>query len=307
MAEPVNEKIESIIQSDRVVLFMKGTREQPQCGFSAGVVQILNGILPDYTTVDVLSDPDIRQGVKDYSNWPTIPQLYIDGEFVGGGDIVREMHQSGDLHSAIGVDPTNVEPPAVELTDAAAEAFRAASGDIKEGEGIHLSVDENFNHTLGVAPRSPVEVAVETKGVTILFDPVSAGRASGLRIDYVRSPEGEGFRIENPNAPPAVEQIGPAELKSKLDSGAIAALYDVRPPEERQRASIETARPLDDDAVREIESFDRDTPLAFHCHHGQRSQAAAEHFRQKGFKRLYNLAGGIDAWSREVDSSVPRY
>ncbi len=307
MAEPVLERIESIIKSDRVVLFMKGSRDQPRCGFSAGVVQILNGIIPSYTTVDVLSDPDIRQGIKDYSDWPTIPQLYIDGEFVGGGDIVREMHQSGDLHGALGVTPETVEPPSITLTDTAAEAFRAASGDIKEGEGIHLAIDENYDHSLGVGARSPQDLAVSQNGVTLLFDVMSAKRAEGLKIDYVRGPDGEGFKIENPNAPPAVEQIAPGELKSKLDSGEIGALYDVRPPDERARAAIAGALPLDDDAVRHIESLDRDTPIAFHCHTGKRSQAAAEHFRQKGFRKLYNLAGGIDAWSREVDADVPRY
>ncbi len=307
MTEPVSQRIESIIKSDRVVLFMKGDRDQPRCGFSAGVVQILNGIVSDYTTVDVLSDQDIRQGIKDYSNWPTIPQLYIDGEFVGGGDIVREMHASGDLHRSLGVTPETIEPPSVELSEAAAEAFRAAAGEIRPGEGIHLSIDDTFNHSLGVGPRGPADIAVEARGITLLFDLMSAKRASGLKIDYVSGDDGEGFKIENPNAPPPVEQIEPADLQRKLAAGEIEALYDVRPPSEREKASIEGAQPLDDEAVRRIESLDKNTPLAFTCHHGQRSQAAAEHFRQKGFRKLYNLAGGIDAWSREVDSSVPRY
>jgi monothiol glutaredoxin len=307
MAEQVTQRIESIIKSDRVVLFMKGTRDQPRCGFSAGVIQILNGLVPSYSTVDVLADPDIRQGIKDYSNWPTIPQLYIDGEFVGGGDIVREMHASGDLHRALGVTPEKVEPPSIEITPAAAEAFRAATGELAPGEGIHLAIDETYDHSLGVGPRSPTDIAVEAGGVTLLLDLMSAKRAGGVSIDYVTGAGGEGFKIENPNAPPPVEEIGPAELQRKLEAGEIAALYDVRPPSERERASIEGARPLDDEAVRHLENLDKDTPLAFHCHHGHRSQAAAEHFRQKGFRKLYNLAGGIDAWSREVDGSVPRY
>lgn len=307
MAEQVSQRIESIIQSDRIVLFMKGDRRQPQCGFSAGVVQILDGIVPSYTTVDVIADPDIRQGIKEYSNWPTIPQLYIEGEFVGGGDIVQEMHASGDLHHALGVTPETITAPEITITEAAAEAFRAATGEIKPGEGIHLGIDDGYDHSLGVGPRRPSDIAVESAGITLLFDPMSAKRANGLVIDYVSGAEGEGFKIENPGAPPAVEQIGPGQLKEKLDAGAIAALFDVRPPAERERASIEGARPLDDDAVTYIESLDKDTPLAFHCHHGQRSQAAAEHFRQQGFRKLYNLAGGIDAWSQEVDSSVPRY
>ncbi|MBM4381966.1 MAG: Grx4 family monothiol glutaredoxin [Deltaproteobacteria bacterium] len=92
-------KIQNTIGSDRVVLFMKGTRDFPQCGFSARVVQMLDRLVPDYTTVDVLADPAIRQGIKDFSSWPTIPQLYVAGEFIGGCDIVTEMFQSGELQT----------------------------------------------------------------------------------------------------------------------------------------------------------------------------------------------------------------
>jgi monothiol glutaredoxin len=95
--ENTRKNIAQTIASDRVVLFMKGTREFPQCGFSARVVQMLDRLVPDYTTVDVLADASVRQGIKDFSNWPTIPQLYVAGEFVGGCDIVTEMFQSGEL------------------------------------------------------------------------------------------------------------------------------------------------------------------------------------------------------------------
>jgi monothiol glutaredoxin len=95
------QRIEKIIGSDRVVLFMKGDRNMPQCGFSATVVQILDTLLPEYTTVDVLSDPQVRQGIKEFSSWPTIPQLYVGGEFLGGCDIVREMYSSGELQKAL--------------------------------------------------------------------------------------------------------------------------------------------------------------------------------------------------------------
>ena len=90
-------KLDSLIASDRVVLFMKGDRAVPQCGFSARVVQILDSLLPSYTTVDVLRAPDVREGIKEYSSWPTIPQLYVDGEFLGGCDIVTELFQTGEL------------------------------------------------------------------------------------------------------------------------------------------------------------------------------------------------------------------
>ncbi|MCH7518659.1 MAG: Grx4 family monothiol glutaredoxin [Candidatus Dadabacteria bacterium] len=97
----VTEKIESQIKGNKVILYMKGNREMPQCGFSSRVVQILDSYDIMYETVDVLEDPEIRQGIKDYSNWPTIPQLYVNGEFIGGCDICIELSQSGELKSIV--------------------------------------------------------------------------------------------------------------------------------------------------------------------------------------------------------------
>jgi monothiol glutaredoxin len=101
LSEETRNRISSIIASDGVVLFMKGDRTFPQCGFSAQVVGILDHLIPEYTTVDVLSDPEIRQGIKEFSSWPTIPQLYVRGEFLGGCDIVTEMFQSGELKATL--------------------------------------------------------------------------------------------------------------------------------------------------------------------------------------------------------------
>jgi monothiol glutaredoxin len=97
MTEKTSERIKSIIDSADVVLFMKGVPAQPQCGFSAAVVQVLNGVGVPFGAVNVLEDPLVREGIKEFSNWPTIPQLYVKGEFVGGCDIVREMATSGEL------------------------------------------------------------------------------------------------------------------------------------------------------------------------------------------------------------------
>ena len=104
---PVIEQIKSDIASNDVVLYMKGTKKIPQCGFSATVVQILERVGVDFKDVNVLADPAVRDGIKEFSEWPTIPQLYIKGEFVGGCDITREMYQSGELQELLiakGVD-----------------------------------------------------------------------------------------------------------------------------------------------------------------------------------------------------------
>ncbi len=98
----IQEKIRNQVTADVIVLYMKGTPQFPQCGFSGATVELLKACgVQNFTTVDVLADPAIRDGIKTYSNWPTIPQLYIKGEFVGGVDIVREMHEQGELQKLI--------------------------------------------------------------------------------------------------------------------------------------------------------------------------------------------------------------
>jgi monothiol glutaredoxin len=101
LSEDTRKRISQIVGSNDVVLFMKGEPRAPQCGFSAQVVQILHHLRPEYSTVDVLSDPEVRQGIKEFSSWPTIPQLYVRGEFVGGCDIITEMFQSGELKATL--------------------------------------------------------------------------------------------------------------------------------------------------------------------------------------------------------------
>lgn len=108
----IHQYIENEINNNDVVLFMKGTADFPQCGFSAMVVGILETLGLKFKAIDVLSDDELRQGIKDYSDWPTIPQLYIKQEFIGGCDIVREMYESGDLSDLIKKELHNPHPRA---------------------------------------------------------------------------------------------------------------------------------------------------------------------------------------------------
>ena len=100
MSDPAS-RVAEIVKADDIVLFMKGTALFPQCGFSSRAIAILDRLGATYQTVDVLQDPEIRQGIKDYSDWPTIPQLYVGGEFVGGSDIMMEMFESGELQELL--------------------------------------------------------------------------------------------------------------------------------------------------------------------------------------------------------------
>lgn len=101
MSDDTKAKIESLLSEKRVVLFMKGSPEMPQCGFSARAVAILREVGTDFASCDVLSDDDIRSGIKEYGNWPTIPQLYIDKKLVGGSDIMMEMFEAGELQAML--------------------------------------------------------------------------------------------------------------------------------------------------------------------------------------------------------------
>jgi monothiol glutaredoxin len=101
MAQDVIERIQSAVANNKIMIFMKGTANFPQCGFSAATVQVFQELNVPFETADVLSDPELRDAIKRYSNWPTIPQVFIGGKFVGGCDIVREMYESGDLQRLI--------------------------------------------------------------------------------------------------------------------------------------------------------------------------------------------------------------
>jgi monothiol glutaredoxin len=300
-------RLQTLVDENEVLLFMKGNREAPQCGFSATVVGILDQLLPRYATVDVLSDPAIRAGVKDFSQWPTIPQLYVKGEFLGGCDIIQETYASGELQQSLGIALPTPEEVDLTITPAAAEQLRHASAEAPEGHALHLSVDARYRSRLTLQPAQPGEIEISREGVALRLDPLSAGRARGATIDLTRAKGGVAFQVKLPEAPNVVRPMSVDDLKARLERGDDLAIYDVRTPEERATAHIADSVLVDADEARRIEALPTDVPLVFYCHHGQRSLAAAEHFASLGFTNVHNLEGGIDAWSRQIDPSVPRY
>ncbi len=169
-------RITALVQSNSVFLFMKGNRHQPQCGFSASVVGMLGGLTSDYETFDVLSDPEVREGIKDFSNWPTIPQLYVNGEFLGGCDIVQEMFASGELHKALGVERVDPIKPTISITDAAAQVLEQARTQQGADGGLRISVSPSFRYSLGFGPQQPGEVEVEANGWQVYVENDSTHR-----------------------------------------------------------------------------------------------------------------------------------
>ena len=299
-------RIRSVLDANRVVLFMKGSPQAPQCGFSAKAVGALSGTGVDYAHVDVLADPEIREGIKAFGQWPTIPQLYIGGELVGGSDIIEQMANSGELHAALGVAAPDRTPPTITIAPEAAKMLRESIAGAGGGHALQVAVDAQFNARLQLAPVDPDAIAAEVDGVRAQFDLASARRADGLRIDWVDDARGKGLFIENPNAPPKVQALSPDETARRVAAGELL-LVDVRPAVERTLAQAPVPhRTLDEGGLAELEALPPDTAIAFLCHHGNRSAQAAEHFRQRGFRDLHNVVGGTEAWS-DVDPSVPRY
>ena len=305
LTDSVKGKIENLVHGNKVVLFMKGTRQQPMCGFSARTVAALDSVLPDYATVNVLDDQDVREGIKVYGNWPTIPQLYIDGELVGGCDIVLNMLNSGELHQQLGLEAPDRTPPEVTITPGAAEKILEAMQG-HEGIALHFQVDANWDAQFNLAPPQGNEIATESNGIKVLMDIATAQRARGAVIDWVSTVQGEGLAIDLPQAPPPVKQMTVQELAEELKNGSVT-LVDIRAETERARASIEGSLVLDRPTMEKLEGMPKDAGIAFLCHHGNSSMGAAEYFRKQGFTKISNVAGGIHAWSMEIDSSVPTY
>ncbi len=193
-------RIQDIVDSAPTVLFMKGNPAAPQCGFSAQVVQVLNRVLPEYATFDVLSDGEVREGVKEFSDWPTIPQLYIKGEFMGGCDIVKEMYDNGELHDALGLDRADLSAEEVEIaiSDGAERILRNAQQQ-QEAE-LHFGIDAKFQPFLGFGPATGAELRVPVGGLFFLLDRDSAGRARGASIKVVDTEHGQRLDVDIPAA-----------------------------------------------------------------------------------------------------------
>jgi len=299
------DRIETLLKDHRVVLFMKGNRQQPMCGFSAAATNTLNELLPDYHTVNVLEDPEIREGIKAYGDWPTIPQLYVEGELVGGADIIRQMYASGELHALFGAQAPDRTPPEITITDKAAEAIRNGIANA-QGLALHLEIGPDHSAGFQLAPAGEHDIVVTANGIEVHFDPGSAQRAKGIVIDWVSTVQGEGLSLKFPGAQ-AIGSLSVQELKQRLADGSVT-LVDVRPAAGRAQAKpLALARVLDEEGYDALAALPKDTALAFICHHGNSSRAVAERFAAHGFSNVFNVEGGMDAWAREIDPTVPRY
>ncbi len=305
LSPELRQRIDTLLASNTVVLFMKGSPAQPSCGFSSKASGILNELVGDYLHIDVLADGEIREGIKIYGQWPTIPQLYVKGELIGGSDIIDQMYNSGELHDVLGVPAPVRITPVLNITSAAAQAIRQAMENSEPGMALHLNVDARFQSQFQLKPVTGSEIIAEVEGIKVYFDLASAPRADGISIDWVEDARGSGLAIDNPNAPAKVKALSVEALNEDLKSFTV---IDVRPA--HARAIAEFPHPhdvLDEDSFERLSGLSKDSRLAFLCHHGNSSRQAAEHFRGLGFTQLFNVEGGIDAWAERIDNSLQRY
>ncbi len=306
LTDAIRSEIEVLVTKSRVVLFMKGSRHFPQCGFSASVVKMLEELGTKYETVNILQSQELRDGVKEYSQWPTFPQLYIDGKLVGGSDIVRDMHQAGELAKLIGssapkADAGPVQAPTFALSDAARVAILEAQKDEAPGEALRIEVAPGFGYELFFDAKKDGDLVLDAS-FPVVMDPESARRAKNIRVEFM----GGGFRIENDAEPTRVRPMRPKDLKQLMDTDESFILVDVRTDEERRTASIKGSI-TEGDLAKKLDDLDKNARLVMHCHHGIRSRQAAEKLVMSGFTRVFNLEGGIEAWSSDVDPTVPHY
>jgi len=298
-------RIAKLLAENAVVLFMKGGKDQPRCGFSSKATDVLNELSPNFVGIDVLLDEEIRQGIKLYSEWPTIPQLYIKGELIGGSDIITQLFNTGELHELLGAPAPDRSSPHITISEAAANAIRSGMAD-EPGVVLHLRIDRRWQAHFQLAPAEGHEIKAHAAGIDILMDVATAQAAQGMHVDWAESLQGAGLSIKLPRAPKPVQSITVSELAPALRTGTV--LIDVRPEHDRLRAPMPLPhRVMDNTTLRSLEALDKSTPMAFLCHFGNSSRQAADHFRGLGFTELFNLEGGIDAYAREIDASVVRY
>jgi monothiol glutaredoxin len=291
------ERLDTIVNEHPVVLFMKGNREQPMCGFSAATSRVLSDLLPNYHTVDVLADPEIRQGVKEYGDWPTIPQLYVKGELVGGADIVRQMYASGELHTLFDLPQPDRTPPEITITDKAAEAIRTAMAEAGDMV-LHLDVGADHTAAFRVDAAGDNDIVTEANGLRVHLDPGSAQHARGITIDWVETMQGAGLSLRFPGAT-QVKPMSVGELHQRLEDGDIT-LIDVRPAQSRaELAALPQARILEEEGHATLDALPHEGDIAFICLKGVSSQGVAEQFAAHGFENVYSVDGGMNAWLEE--------
>ncbi len=280
------QQVDDAIASDDVVVFMKGTREAPHCGFSAQMVEILNHLLPNYSTFDVRDDVELRRVVKERSGWPTFPQLYVRGEFIGGSDIVKELFVSGDLAGRLGVAPAELPSPELHFSQRALEQLvRLAAG-----QPVRIELDARGDSHLSVSQRQSSDIELSVGDIVVVMDVLTATRADGLRVDYL--PEPGGFIVSHAKVTP----ITAARFTEMLAMQEPLLVVDCRTLAEYSTGSVPGAEHLNQALLEHLAGANEERTVVFVCRNGSRSSNVAEHFAVLNGTPARYLEGGLERW-----------
>lgn len=199
-----------------------------------------------------------------------------------------------------------MKPPSVTIAAEALRAFRAAQADVDADDVLRLTIDAQFHNDLYFSASRPDDIVIVVDGLRLAMDARTARRADGLTIDFVETPDATGFKLDNPNASNPIPGIRPADVVRMIEQGETFHLIDARGEAERAKARVDAARPLDAIYEAELEATPPATKLIFLGHHGTQGLDVARLFYARGFKDVWYVVGGIDAWST-LDPTIPRY
>lgn len=312
------EKVKEIVESEPLVVFAKGTKEAPRCGFSARAIDIVKSLGKPFTVVDILADPTIRPALVAFSDFPTSPQLFVKGELVGGSDIVQELYQAGELQrqvyaafgeewtdEAAGEAPFEVTPPALEKL----KSFRESKDEFVRVDITIMGSERN--HALSLETKAlPTDLRWTIDGLGFAVDPKIRGEFDKLKIDWVDNNGSQGFAVTDigdPPKPAVPATVSPDEALALVEDGKDGDggkvwLVDVREESEWKTGHAAEAILLPmskfEQQVGEV-GFGKDDTILLYCASGGRSGMAVEQLRKQGFRKARNL-GGVANWKGEL-------
>lgn len=298
--------IEFIFNVNCVVLFMKGQLIMLQCGFLVKVVGVLQDLGVEFVYVNVLVDVEICEGIKVYGDWLIILQLYIDGELVGGSDIILQMVGSGELSSVFGLVVLDCILLCIIVILVVVEMLCGVLVDVL-GVFLQLGIDVCFQLSFQLVLYDDNVIVVEFNGLCVQFDLVSVCCVDGIIIDWVDDIWGQGLVIDNFNVFKLVQELGVCDVDDWLCVG-IVIVVDVCLVDECVIVVINGLFEIfDGDNCVCLEVLFKDIVLVFLCYYGGCSVQVVEQFCVLGFIMVYNIIGGIDVWFKDVDNSVLIY
>jgi monothiol glutaredoxin len=298
MKQKLQEQLANSASSAEIAVFFAGS--DPLNAVHRRLVDWLELRNIEYTAVDIDTDEALAS-LKDRAlAHGALPIICVHGQVAASGSLVTDLLDSGQLESLLSTHHA-AKTPVIAVSPEALAVWQGAR--TEASDAIRLSVSASFEHSLSVDTPQPSDVSLTIKDVLLVMDPESAARADGIAIDWVKSGNTAGFRINNPNAVPNPRELDNEALERLLSAPIQPLIIDVRTEEEYQKERLPTSRHLDAALIDALAALDRHTQLFFYCDNGRRSRRAALHYVELGFTDVASLSGGLNAWKIHLANS----